>query len=554
MKVLSDSHKLIYDTVIVFPPDNVRQVSNAREFTLTPGNYTYPFEFKLPLNNSCIQMSGITNKISFNKKNFDLMINNGNFNLKTVTNSALAYGNGNGKPQNYHVTTQLPPSLSGMDDFASIKYFVKVTCKRSSFLKVNLRSFDPFVFLPLDLDDHNNPISTDLEEYREVFVRKELIFRDRIPEIVGIKLPPQATNKKALPRAPVNYQPQQKKGFFQKLFEPANVQQNEHPNPPPPPKRISSQSYYPEISSKDVPFSFEVRFRHPAFLIPTKKPSFRLYLVSKLKPSRYSLAEYGKPQESNGLGVVYLQKLKLDLTSITTVSVVEDDGFSREIHNGSHEEVTNVCNNMYENLKFDLMAGKLLKSAQTSNATSSSDQYELEIPTKYFNNAILAEHLAPSFRTCNISRRYKLTIVAGFSCEKIIDFKNTAELNKKIKYVDLECPNIKVLSGLNMTSTLHSNASKSSISFSDRKDSFGTNNPPRRDSQLSSSNPPMPPRPFVEKGDHNGSIASEEDVSGGELPTYDDVMLESNFQDDSEHQRARRRYQQHSMYYQNLDT
>ena len=77
-------HKALYDTVIVFPPDNVRQVSQAKDFTLTPGNYSYPFEFKLPLNNSCVQLQGITNKVLFNKKNFDLIINNGNFNANTI--------------------------------------------------------------------------------------------------------------------------------------------------------------------------------------------------------------------------------------------------------------------------------------------------------------------------------------------------------------------------------------------------------------------------------------------------------------------------------------
>ena len=37
-KIIQDIHKVLYDTTIVFPPDNVRQVSQAKEFTLAPGN------------------------------------------------------------------------------------------------------------------------------------------------------------------------------------------------------------------------------------------------------------------------------------------------------------------------------------------------------------------------------------------------------------------------------------------------------------------------------------------------------------------------------------
>lgn len=47
-KIIRDQHKVLYDTQIVFPPDNVRQVSQAKDFTLAPGNYSYAFEFKIP--------------------------------------------------------------------------------------------------------------------------------------------------------------------------------------------------------------------------------------------------------------------------------------------------------------------------------------------------------------------------------------------------------------------------------------------------------------------------------------------------------------------------
>ncbi|KAI5950348.1 hypothetical protein KGF54_005165 [Candida jiufengensis] len=605
-KLIKDDHKVLYDTQIVFPPDNIRQVSQAKEFTLAPGNYSYNFEFKIPLNNSCVKMSGISNKVSLNLKTFDVMINNGNFNSTFVKNKANQfineYSNGNGsnsknsirppspQQQHYHITSQLPPSLSGIGDFAKIKYFIKVTCKRSSFLKTNLRAYDPFIFLPLDLDMQNRPLLGNQEfeiDYKEAFVRKELIFRNRIPEIVGIKFPSSNSQKrtssysekKALPSIP-NIQPK-KQGLMSRLFgnetnlsipspQTSNVYQN-------PPQQISqppnpTKKFIPEIKSKDVSFSFEIRFRYPAFLIPTKPPSFKLFLISNLNPARYTLAEYGKPDDSNGLGIIYLQKLNITLTSTTLVSVVENDGASNEYHMGQHEEKLNVCNNTYQNLKFDLMHSQLNRNASnsvTSNINSTNSVYEIEIPKKYFDNCILPDHLSPSFKTCNITRKYNLNITAGFSCEIIKDFRDKQEMSKKIKYVDLQCLNIKVLSGLNMTSTLQSNASRSSIPTLSQNSTPQLPTPPpilpskatERQYSHSSINPVLN---FNNNSNHdeNGTsnnghshVATNEtiDESIAMLPTYEDVVLESSYQDNSEHQRARRRYQQHEQYYYNLE-
>lgn len=559
-KLLQDVHKALYDTVIVFPPDNVRQVSLAKEFTLTPGNYTYPFEFKLPLNNSCVKLSGITNKVLFNKKSFDLIINNGNFNTNTIKNMALQYTQSAKGPsaatnqRDYHILSQLPPSLSGLGDFASVKYFVKVTCKRSSFLKANLRSVDPFIFLPLDLDSHNQPLlhGGDYEEYREVFVRKEMMFSDRMPEIVGLVVPPE---KKPLPVAPSASSA--RKGFLLRFINPVSA-----PAPVPASSSSRQKTGMVGVESKDVPFSFEVRFRHPAFLIPTKLPSFKLFFVSNLKPTRYSLAQYGKPEESNGLGVIYLQKLMIELTSTTVISVLESDGFAQDIHKAKHVDNINICNNAYQNLKFDLKNCRRLKSSSaTSSNASLKDVYELEIPRKYYENCVLPDYLSPSFKTCNINRSYRLSIVAGISYEKVLDPSNTSEVESKVQYVDLQCPDIKVLSGLNMTSTLHSNASGTSLPKTNGSPmpSYAFNSDEKRQGSFSSEvTPTLPQRPSFpsEKRNHSvhSDVASYDDVSSeSNLPTYDDVVRESSYQDNSEHLRARRRYQQHEQYYNNLD-
>ncbi|ODV77143.1 uncharacterized protein CANTADRAFT_23966 [Suhomyces tanzawaensis NRRL Y-17324] len=541
-RVIQDVHKVLYDASVVFPPENVRQVSLSKDFTLPPGNYTYPFEFKIPLNSSCVKLLGITNKVLINK-NFDLLINNGNFNRGIVGSMAklmlLELSGQQGQQgqqlrpqqQNYHISSPLPPSLSGIGEFASVQYFVKVTCKRSSFLKTNLRAYDPFIFLPLDLDIYQPPND---EDYREVFVRKQLIFRDRIPEIVGVVMPPEANKRKTLPLVP-QYQ---KKGFLSRLFDPVPSL----PNPPRPSK--GGDAYYPEIRSKDVPFSFEVRFRHPAFLVPTKPPSFRLYLVSDRNPLRYTLGEYGRPEDSNGLGVVYLQRLVVDLTCTTVILVLQTDGSNQALHNALRDENISVCNNSYQNLMFDLMYCKRTKSASaTSTNAAPGDVYELEIPQKYFANCVLPDHLSPSFKTCNITRKYTLTVEASFSNEKIGDFRSADEWAKKVKSVDLVFPNIKLLSGLAMTSSLHSSS----------KTNLGEKAPPTPPVRPTYEPDVKVPVPAEAPSYPSAHDEKSEPVEHLLLPTYDDVVRESSYQDDSEHNRARRRYEQHEQYYNNLE-
>ncbi|OBA21702.1 hypothetical protein METBIDRAFT_40759 [Metschnikowia bicuspidata var. bicuspidata NRRL YB-4993] len=551
-KFRQDTHKILYDSVIVFPPENVRNVSQSKDFTLAPGTYTHGFQFKIPLSNSCKKLTGISNKILFSKNNFDLVINNGNFNSRTIMKSANNYILGISNPgrpaqgksqqpqaQEYHIDSQLPPSLPDMNGMASIKYFVKVTCKRSSILKANMRAFDPFVFLPLDLNNQYSPYreGQQFEEYRERFFRKEVVFKNRLPEVVGVKVP---ASKKLLPATP-----EQKGGsrFFGSFF--ASGSPKSQPSLP------SRPQAKPELAVQriDVPFAFEMRMPHPPSLSPTTAPTFKLYLVSEVDPAKYSLADYGKADQSNGLGIVYLQSLKFELTSVTILSVLDNDGNSSEIHQSRAQETLPLCYNTYQNLQFDL---RKCKRQRSSSATSSGflgpNAYELEIPSKYYENFRLPRNLAPTFHTCNIARGYGLSVVAGFSSEKVLEAGSSREVSEKVRYVDIFCPDIQVLSGLKLTSNLHSNASGTSLGkVSDsRNGSFSSGQP-------SDLKPPLPERRSQQSlpypNEKKSGLSSPTDFSqnghddeSAPLPTYDDVVRESSYQDDSEHQRARYRY------------
>lgn len=430
-----DEHRVLYNTVVVFPPENVRQVSKAKGFTLTPGNYQYPFEFKIPLNSSCVKATGITNAVKFNPQRFDFSVNNGNFNSANVKHMATQYASslsGAVKAQHsqeisdYHVTSQLPPSLSLKNDFASIRYFVKVTCKRASLIKVNLRATDPFTFVPLNLDEKQQIMDGKrLEEYREVFVRKEIIFRNKTADINGVKTP----GDKQLPPHP------KPRGFFLRIMDPGSgIQRPQSSNVP----------------STDLHFFFEVRFLHPAVLLPGKQPSFRLFLVTTTNPRMYTNANSGRPDESNGLGVIYMQRLVVELRSLTRISVLEEDGSYKSLHRAEHTEVVPMANNYLQNLKLDLRDA--VKQLSTSSSMMSNwgpkELWELEVPSRCYANSILPDRITPSFTTCNISLQYDLLVVGGFSSERVSDIRNEAEVAARVRYVELSCPGTRVLSDI----------------------------------------------------------------------------------------------------------
>lgn len=515
-KVIQDVHRVLYETSIVFPPENIRLVSLSKEFTLTPGNYTYPFQFQIPLRNSCVKMRGVSNMVLFNKSTFDVLVNNGNFNLSVLRNAANNFVQQRTLPnvhqqnqhqqqtqlqqQQYHVHTQLPPTLDDMGTMANVRYFVKVTCKRSSLLKANLRAFDPFVFKPLDLDANDRPIFDQRQDdYKEVFFRKDMAFKDRLPARVGSHSP--VDQKKQLPRTP------QSKGIILSIFGLSL-----------PTTTLRPRSEKPTAmgNSSNVPFAFELRFINPAYLVPNARPTFRLYFVSEMDPSRYSKAQFGQPEESNGLGVIYLQTLKIELHVTTLISVLESDGMSNEIHQSKTEEVLPLCNNNYQNLQFDLMHSKRQRSTSaTSNGFVGGNLFELEIPRRFYENAIIPKQVAPTFHTCNITRFYNLSVVAGVSSEQISDPANRAESKSKIRYVDLFCPNIQVVSGRrpqNMSHGLQSAASSLSMGRV----------PDKRSEKDEMGQPVLPARP------PNSPPADEK----SRLPTYDDVVRENSHTDD----------------------
>ncbi|KAF2839389.1 arrestin [Patellaria atrata CBS 101060] len=153
-KPVLEVHKLLYKVNCVFPPfqGNGNAPPLGTSYTLTAGNYEYPFQFKLPINNACNTANSLSTNLNFAGLQVEV--------AKTPTR---------------HVKQTLPPSLSGFPGEAEIKYYVKVTVNRPSLLKENPRAFAPFNFLPIEPP---RPPKADGEAY----ARRQHQFRPSISE------------------------------------------------------------------------------------------------------------------------------------------------------------------------------------------------------------------------------------------------------------------------------------------------------------------------------------------------------------------------------------
>ncbi|KAN0082023.1 hypothetical protein V8E54_003321 [Elaphomyces granulatus] len=148
-KIELEIHKILYKVVTVFPSADVAQhTSPTAAFTLPPGKYEYPFEFKLPFNNAC--------------SNHNSMLTNLNMaGLKLEV----------ARDTNRHVRKTLPPSLTGLAGEAEIQYYVKATVARPQFYKENIRAFADFNFLPIEPPRPHNPNEETYARRRQEFAK-----------------------------------------------------------------------------------------------------------------------------------------------------------------------------------------------------------------------------------------------------------------------------------------------------------------------------------------------------------------------------------------------
>ncbi|MCJ1309447.1 hypothetical protein MMC25_003107 [Agyrium rufum] len=155
-------HKVLYKTDLVFPSGALPQ---AAAYTVSAGQHEYPFEFKIPFNNSC-----------------------SNTDVTTVSFLELSRESYN------HVKKTLPPSLTGFPGEAEIRYFVKATVQRPAFFKENYRTAVDFKFLPIE--PPRPPPNR-----RESYARRTYQFQQSLPPPPPPKSRPFSRTSTEIPRS-----------------------------------------------------------------------------------------------------------------------------------------------------------------------------------------------------------------------------------------------------------------------------------------------------------------------------------------------------------------
>ncbi|MCJ1379154.1 hypothetical protein MMC17_002254 [Xylographa soralifera] len=122
-------HKLLYKVQTVFPSAELLQQQGGEKssFTLRPGTHEYPFQFKIPFNNSCSSSNSMLTNLHVSGARMEMA-----------------------RDTNRHVKKPLPPTLSGFPGEAEIQYFLKATVQRPAFYKENFRARSALNFLPIE--------------------------------------------------------------------------------------------------------------------------------------------------------------------------------------------------------------------------------------------------------------------------------------------------------------------------------------------------------------------------------------------------------------------
>lgn len=129
-----EQHKVLYLAEVVFPTQQLRQQSSAKDFTLPAGLHKWPFRFQIPINNDCrADAKAVVTRTK----------------LGALFNERLSNAIDGSNPTLTHVQQILPPSMQGNEE-VWVRYYVKATAKRSSMLVINHRTYRPFIFLPIE--------------------------------------------------------------------------------------------------------------------------------------------------------------------------------------------------------------------------------------------------------------------------------------------------------------------------------------------------------------------------------------------------------------------
>ncbi|KAI0465129.1 hypothetical protein LJB42_000351 [Komagataella kurtzmanii] len=331
---ITETHRFLFHDDKVFPPKNIQAVTHATEFDLIAGEYSYPFEFVLPDTSNCYR--------------------------KPLVELADSYGRACNK--HYygfvaHKNCYLPPSFSYRD--ANIKYFIKVTARRSALLKANLREIVPFVFLPDD-----SLISRDVPVGTPVFAKKVIdLPKKRVGQIFqksgGVQTRKECTTGTT----------RRKRSIF----------------------GFGKGSDDADFPSSPLQIDFDIVLLNGATLTPGHPLDLQIILGTS-NPSQFFMDN----GESNLLGRVCFTHFEIELERDTFYSVGH-----KHIN---HANKVKVFESKELNMWLDMA------DAQPVSETEA----KLRIPTDFLESVVVPRHLPPTFYSCNIYTKYSLHITARF--------------------------------------------------------------------------------------------------------------------------------------------
>ncbi|KAI6456472.1 hypothetical protein MCOR16_001052 [Pyricularia oryzae] len=166
-QVMHENHKVLYKVQQVFPGPDAPGHGAGPQW-LNPGPHSFPFRFKIPMNNMCgdpramAQIGGIGGPGGFTDSP-------GLFGI-----GGIRVMDGSRQLLYAHVNKQLPPTFTGLPHQAEVGYYVKVTIQRPGLLKENWRYKIDFRLMPLE-PPRLPPTG------QEAYARRPFAFRPRSP-------------------------------------------------------------------------------------------------------------------------------------------------------------------------------------------------------------------------------------------------------------------------------------------------------------------------------------------------------------------------------------
>ncbi|KAL8649983.1 MAG: hypothetical protein Q9210_004084 [Variospora velana] len=154
--VETEFHKVLYKVLTLLPTKDVPPTTTG-VYTIEAGVHEFPFQVKLPFNNSCVDAESTYVTLAGRQ-------------VQTLGN------------RERHVRKTLPPSLQMVHDQAIIRYYIKATVQRPAFYKENFRSLlrlighqeVSFPFFPIE--PPRPPVPTPQQQRSETYSRNAHVF------------------------------------------------------------------------------------------------------------------------------------------------------------------------------------------------------------------------------------------------------------------------------------------------------------------------------------------------------------------------------------------